>query len=53
MVLQPIQKPTWQTGLRKRIRAIPLKQRYDLIFVAVLAVLQISLVIFGFISASQ
>ena len=52
MLLQPIQKPTWRTGLMKRIRAIPLKQRYDMIFVAVLLVLQASLVVFGIISAS-
>lgn len=52
MVLQPIQKPTWRTGLRKRIRAIPLKQRYDMILVAVLLLLQVSLVVFGMISAS-
>jgi|RhiMetdeSRZDD1v2_1073273.scaffolds.fasta_scaffold18114_2 hypothetical protein len=52
MVLQPIQKPTWRTGLTKRIRAIPLKQRYDMIFVAVLLLLQVSLVVFGIISAS-
>lgn len=53
MLLQPIQKPTWRTGLMKRIRAIPLKQRYDMVFVAVLLVLQASLVAFGVVSTSQ
>jgi len=52
MVLQPIQKPTWRTGLLKRIRAIPLKQQYDMTFVAVMLLLQVSLVVFGIISAS-
>ena len=52
MVFQTIQKPTWRTGLMKRIRAIPLKQRHDMIFVAFLLLLQISLVVFGIISAS-
>ncbi len=52
MALQPIQKPTWRTGLMKRIHAIPLKQRYDMIFVAVLLLLQLSLVLFGIISTS-
>jgi hypothetical protein len=52
MVLQPIHKPTWRTGLMKRMRAIPLEQRHDMIFVSVLLLLQISLVFFGIISAS-
>ena len=52
MILQPIQKPTWRTGLMKRIRAIPLKQRYDMIVVAILLLLQVSLVVAGMIYAS-
>jgi hypothetical protein len=52
MVLQPIQKPTWRTGLMKRIHAIPLKQRHDMIFVAVLFLLQVSLVVVGIISTT-
>lgn len=52
MVLQPIQKPTWRTGVMKRIRAIPLKQRHDMIFVVVLLLGQVSLMVFGVISVS-
>ncbi len=52
MVLQPIQKPTWRTGLLKRIHAIPLKQGHDIIFVAVLLFLQAALVVAGMIYAS-
>ena len=52
MVLQPIQKPTWRTGLIKRIRAIPLQQRHDMIFVAILLLLQVSLVVAGMVYAS-
>ena len=53
MLLQPIQKPTWRTGLIIRIRAIPVEQRYDMFFVAVLLLLQVSLMVFGIISASK
>jgi hypothetical protein len=52
MILQPVQKPTWRTGLAKKIRAIPLKERYDMIFVAILLLLQVSLMVFGAVSAS-
>jgi len=53
MVLQAMQKPTWRTGLMKRIRAIPLEQRYDMTVIAVLLLVQVSLVVFGIISASS
>jgi hypothetical protein len=52
MVLQPIQKPTWRTGLIKRMRRIPAKDRQDLIFVVFLFLLQVSLAVAGMIYAS-
>jgi hypothetical protein len=52
MLIQTLEKPTWRTGLKKRIRAIPLKQRNDLLFVGVLLLLQVSLLVFGVISTS-
>lgn len=52
MVLQPIQKPTWRTGLIKRMRRIQAKDGRDLIFVMFLFLLQVSLVIAGMIYAS-
>jgi hypothetical protein len=52
MVLQPIRKPTWRTGLIKRMRCISAKDRRDLIFVVFLFLLQVSLVVAGMIYAS-
>jgi len=46
MLTQTLEKPTWRTGLMKRIRAIPLKQGYEMLFVAVLLLLQVSLLVF-------
>jgi len=52
MVLQPIRKPTWRTGIATRIRSIPKKDLWDLIFVAVLFLLQLSLMVVGMLYAS-
>jgi hypothetical protein len=50
MLIQPLEKPTWRTGLKKRIRAVPLSQRYDMLFVGILLLLQASLFVLGMIS---
>lgn len=53
MIRQPIEKPTWRTGMKKRFHAIPLQQRYEMGFLTVLLLLQLSLAFFGVIAASQ
>ena len=52
MLIRTLEKPTWRTGLMKRIRAIPIKQRYEMILVVVLLLLDVSLMVVGIIYAS-
>jgi hypothetical protein len=52
MMLHPLEKPTWRTGLIKKIRAVPLKQRYEMLFISVLFLLQVLLVVFGLFATS-
>lgn len=52
MMLQPLEKPTWRTGLIKKILAIPLGQRYEILLVGVLLLLQVSLLVFGMFATS-
>jgi hypothetical protein len=50
--MRPLQKPTWRTGIVKRIRSISPKDRRDLIFVVLLFLIQASLMVVGIIYAS-
>jgi hypothetical protein len=52
MMLHPLEKPTWRTGLIKKIYAVPLGQRYELLFVVILLLLQVSLLVFGMFATS-
>ena len=52
MILPAYEKPSWRTGLIKRMRRISAKDRRDLIFVVFLFFLQVSLVVAGIIYAS-
>lgn len=52
MMLHPLEKPTWRTGLIKKIRAVPLGQRYEMLFVGFLLLVQVSLLVFGIFATS-
>ena len=52
MMLPAYKKPSWRTGLIKRMRHIPAKDRQGLIFVVLLILLQAALVVAGIIYES-
>jgi hypothetical protein len=52
ITIRPLQKPSWRSGVVKRLHRISPKDWRDLIFVVFLFLLQVSLVVAGVMYAS-